>query len=56
MNRTRLFLFAAALFAAPNEPADPALTLALVAVIALVGGLVLGAAAIALLGLGRRRT
>jgi Ca-activated chloride channel family protein len=46
----------AALFAAPDEPADPALTIALVAVIALAGGLVLGALAIVVLGLGRRRT
>jgi hypothetical protein len=44
------------LFAAADEPADPALTLALVAVIALVGGLLLGALAIVVLGLGRRRT
>jgi Ca-activated chloride channel homolog len=46
----------AALFAAPDEPADPALTLSLVAVIALAGGLVLGVLAIVVLGLGRRRT
>ena len=46
----------AALFAAPDQPADPALTIALVAVIALAGGLVLGALAIVVLGLGRRRT
>ena len=45
-----------AAFAAAGQPADPALTLALVAVIALVGGLVLGVLAIAVLGLGRRRT
>jgi hypothetical protein len=45
-----------ALFASPDQPADPALTLALVAVIALAGGLVLGALAIVVLGLGRRRT
>lgn len=44
------------LFAATDEPADPALTLALVAVIALVGGLLLGALAMVVLGLGRRRT
>jgi len=44
------------LFAATDEPADPALTLALVAAIALVGGLLLGALAIVVLGLGRRRT
>jgi hypothetical protein len=44
------------LFAAGDEPADSALTLALVAVIALVGGLLLGALAIVVLGLGRRRT
>jgi hypothetical protein len=43
------------LLAAADEPADPALTLALVAVIALVGGLLLGALAIVVLGLGRRR-
>jgi Ca-activated chloride channel family protein len=47
---------AAALFAAPDQPADPALTIAIVAVIALLGGLVFGALAIAVLGLGRRRT
>jgi Ca-activated chloride channel homolog len=46
----------AALFASPDQPADPALTIALVAVIALVGGLVLGALAMVVLGLGRRRT
>jgi Ca-activated chloride channel family protein len=45
-----------ALFPRADEPADPALTLALVAVIAVIGGLVLGALAIAVLGLGRRRT
>jgi Ca-activated chloride channel homolog len=44
------------LFATTDEPADPALTLALVAVIALLGGLVLGVLAIGVLGLGRRRT
>ena len=43
------------LLAAADEPADPALTLALVAVIALVGGLLLGSLAIVVLGLGRRR-
>jgi Ca-activated chloride channel homolog len=42
-----------ATFAAIDEPADPALTLALVAVIALLGGLALGALAIVVLG---RRT
>ena len=46
----------AALFAAPDEPADPALTISLVAVIALAGGLVLGALAMIVLGLGRWRT
>jgi Ca-activated chloride channel homolog len=45
----------AALFTAPDQPADPALTIALVGVIALAGGLVLGALAIVVLGLGRRR-
>jgi Ca-activated chloride channel homolog len=44
------------LFAATDQPADPALTLALVAAIALFGGLVLGTLAIVVLGLGRRRT
>ncbi len=44
------------LFATADQPADPALTLALVAVIALVGGLVLGTLAIVVLGRGRRRT
>ena len=44
------------LFASADQPADPALTLALVAVIALVGGLVLGTLAIVVLGLGRRGT
>ena len=44
----------AALFAGTDQPADPALTLALVAVIALLGGLALGALAIVVLG--RRRT
>jgi Ca-activated chloride channel family protein len=44
-----------ALFARPDQPADPALTIALVAVIALLGGLVLGALAIVVLGLGRGR-
>ncbi|HEX5899854.1 MAG TPA: hypothetical protein VFY32_10695 [Solirubrobacteraceae bacterium] len=39
-----------AAFAAVDEPADPALTLALVAVIALLGGLALGALAIVVLG------
>jgi hypothetical protein len=43
-------------FASADEPADPALTLALVAVIALLGGLALGALAVVVLGLGRRRT
>jgi hypothetical protein len=43
------------LLAATDEPADPALTLAIVAVIALLGGLVLGTLAIVVLGLGRRR-
>ena len=43
-----------ALFAGTDQPADPALTLALVAVIALLGGLALGALAIVVLG--RRRT
>ena len=42
-----------ALFAGTDQPADPALTLALVAAIALLGGLVLGALAIVVLG--RRR-
>jgi hypothetical protein len=46
----------AGLFAVSDQPADPALTLAIVAVIALLGGLVLGALAIVVLGLGRRRT
>jgi Ca-activated chloride channel family protein len=45
----------AALFAATDQPADPALTIALVGVIALLGGLVLGALAMLVLGLGRRR-
>ena len=45
----------AALFAAADQPADPALTIALVGVIALLGGLVLGALAMLVLGLGRRR-
>ncbi|MGZ6674452.1 MAG: hypothetical protein ACXVFM_19105 [Solirubrobacteraceae bacterium] len=45
-----------AAFAANEQPADPALTLALVAVIALLGGLGLGVLAIGVLGLGRRRT
>jgi hypothetical protein len=44
------------LFASADEPADPALTLALVAVIALLGGLALGALAVVVLGVGRRRT
>ena len=44
------------LFATADQPADPSLTLALVAVIALVGGLALGALAIVVLGLRRRRT
>src|SRR4051794_23792892 len=44
------------LFATADQPADPALTLALVAVLALLGGLVLGTLAILGLGLGRRRT
>ena len=39
-----------ALFASADEPADPALTIALVAVIALLGGLALGALAIVVLG------
>jgi hypothetical protein len=43
-------------FSTSGQPADPALTLALVAVIALLGGLVLGTLAIVVLGLGRRRT
>ena len=43
-----------ALFAGTDQPADPALTLALVAVLALLGGLALGA--LAILVLGRRRT
>ena len=47
---------ATSLFAVSDQPADPALTLAIVAVIALLGGLVLGALAIVVLGLGRRRT
>ena len=47
---------ALALLATADQPADPALTLALVAVIALVGGLALGALASVVLGLGRRRT
>ena len=42
-----------ALFAGTDQPADPALTLALVAVIALLGGLALGALAVVVLG--RRR-
>jgi hypothetical protein len=42
------------LLATVDQPADPALTLALVAIIALVGGLVLGTLAIVVLGLGRR--
>jgi Ca-activated chloride channel homolog len=46
----------AALFTSPDQPADPALTLALVGVIALAGGVMLGALAIVVLGLGRRRT
>jgi Ca-activated chloride channel family protein len=46
----------AGLFAVSDQPADPALTLAIVAVIALLGGLALGALAIVVLGLGRRRT
>jgi hypothetical protein len=45
-----------AAFATNEQPADPALTLALVAVIALLGGLGLGVLAIGVLGLGRRRT
>jgi hypothetical protein len=45
-----------AAFSTSDQPADPALTLALVAVIALLGGLVLGTLAIVVLGLGRRRT
>jgi Ca-activated chloride channel family protein len=44
------------LFAPTDQPADPALTFALVAVIALLGGLLLGTLAIIVLGLGRRRT
>jgi Ca-activated chloride channel family protein len=43
------------LLATADQPADPALTIALVGAIALVGGLVLGALAILVLGLGRRR-
>jgi Ca-activated chloride channel family protein len=43
------------LLATADQPADPALTLALVAVLALVGGLALGVLAIVVLGLGRRR-
>jgi Ca-activated chloride channel family protein len=43
------------LLATADQPADPALTIALVGAIALVGGLVLGALAIVVLGLGRRR-
>jgi hypothetical protein len=43
------------LLATAGQPADPALTIALVAVIALLGGLVLGGLAIVVLGLGRRR-
>jgi Ca-activated chloride channel homolog len=39
-----------ALFPSADEPADPALTIALVAVIALLGGLALGALAIVVLG------
>jgi hypothetical protein len=42
--------------ATANEPADPALTIALVGAIALVGGLLLGALAMLVLGLGRRRS
>jgi hypothetical protein len=45
-----------AVFATDDQPADPALTLALVAVIALLGGLLLGTLAIVVLGLGRRDT
>jgi hypothetical protein len=44
------------LFATTDQPADPALTLALVAVLALLGGLILGTLAIVVLGLGRGRT
>jgi hypothetical protein len=43
------------LLATANRPADPALTIVLVGAIALVGGLLLGALAFALLRLGRRR-
>ena len=43
------------LFAVSDQPADPALTIALVGVIALLGGLVLGALGMLVLGLGRRR-
>jgi hypothetical protein len=43
----------ASVIATTNEPADPALTIALVAAIALIGGLLLGA--LAVLVLGRRR-
>jgi Ca-activated chloride channel family protein len=45
-----------AAFPTNEQPGDPVLTLALVAVIALLGGLVLGVLAIAVLGLGRPRT
>ena len=44
------------LLATVDQPADPALTVALVAVIAVLGGLALGTLAIVVLGLGRRRT
>ena len=43
------------LLATADQPADPALTIALVGAIALVGGLLLGALAIVVLRLGRRR-
>jgi Ca-activated chloride channel family protein len=42
------------LLATADQPADPALTIALVGAIALVGGLLLGALAIVVLRLGRR--
>jgi Ca-activated chloride channel family protein len=43
------------LLATADQPADPALTIALVGAIALVGGLLLGALAMLVLRLGRRR-
>jgi hypothetical protein len=44
------------LLATADQPADPALTIGLVGAIALVGGLLLGALAMLVLGLGRRRS